>query len=444
MSRAGRKCRSEYFDETESWPEARLQRLQFRKLKRLLSWASRELPFYRRRFDEAGFHPDHLRGWGDFRRVPILTKQEVLKAMEGGGHFAVGMETEEPDRPAVLGVTSGTLGTTFLSLSRRWRSAMGRGVVRAYWWAGLSPGMRVMTAAPAWHGLAVKESYAVQRLRATSVVPWGTFLPRFSGEFLDALLDLRPQFVSLFLPMLYALLAECARRGARPEEVFRSVTSLVVNGAPLTPRSREALKEELGVNDLFEGLGSSEGLVAMECSFHRGHHVFVDTCYVEVVHPVTKELLAPGMRGSVVVTSLIPHGSVYIRYDTGDLGEMLMHRCQCGRTWPLLEVYDRCANRFAVNGREMVPYDVRLCLDELPELVGIPFAVIREEENMSHLRLAIQGPPVGDLAPLGAKLKTVLEEGLAVKARVEWVEELPARWKGTPVIAEKEWGVSRG
>jgi hypothetical protein len=37
-----------------------------------------------------------------------------------------------------------------------------------------------------------------------------------------------------------------------------------------------------------------------------------------------------------------------------------------------------------------------------------------------------------------------LEERLAVSAREEWVEELPARWKGTPVIPEEEWGAPHG
>ena len=59
----------------------------------------------------------------------------------------------------------------------------------------------------------------------------------------------------------------------------------------MTPRSREQLKEELGVRDIFEGLGNPEGLTAMECSFHRGHHIFADCCYVEIVVLLTGSLL---------------------------------------------------------------------------------------------------------------------------------------------------------
>jgi len=208
----------------------------------------------------------------------------------------------------------------------------------------------------------------------------------------------------------------------------------------MTPRTREKLKEETGVVDIFEGLGNPEGLTAMECSFHRGHHIFLDCCHVEIVDPQTHEPLPAGKRGTVVITSLIPYGSVYIRYDTEDLGEILPERCSCGRTWPLLEVYDRQANIVRVAGKELVPYDARLCVDEVPELIGIPFAVIREERATAYLRLLIQKPPTGELDPIGTQLRDRVQERLQIEVRVDWTEELPERWKGVAVIEEKDWG----
>jgi len=40
----------------------------------------------------------------------------------------------------------------------------------------------------------------------------------------------------------------------------------------------------------------------------------------------------------------------------------------------------------------MVPYDVRLCLDDIPELTGVPFSVIRQAGSMPYLWLALQKP----------------------------------------------------
>lgn len=438
-----KKAESGHPDGKESWPEKRLRGYQLRKIKRLLNYAYQNLPFYRRRFDAAGVRPDSLKCLPDFARIPTFTKKDVLKEMREKESFRSGMESADGTEPAVLCMTSGTLGTSFLYLTQRWRSLRGDSLLRAYWWGGLRPGMRMLVAAPAWHSLSVQETRLIERLKVNCVIPWGTFLPRFSGNFLDTLKDTRPDFASMFLPMLFALVAECRRRGIEPRSAFESIRYLLVVGAPMTPRSRERLKEELGVVDIFEGLGNPEGLTAMECSLHRGHHIFLDCCYVEIVDPKTGEPLPPGKRGNVVVTSLIPHGSVYIRYDTEDLGEILPHPCECGRTWPLMEVYDRRANVVEVAGKEVVPYDVRLCLEEVAGLIGVPFAVVRSRKGMDYLRLVIQKPADGDPELLGGRLRSLLKQRLGVDAKEEWTAELPERWKGVTLIEEKDWGTPR-
>lgn len=437
------KEEQDFFSDQDRWPDERLRRHQIQKLKRLLRHAYQNLPFYRQRFDAANLHPDSVTSFQDLVRVPTFCKRDVLQEIRDKTTFQIGIERQDFSGPAVLSMTSGTLGTSFFYSSKKWRSIRGDSLMRAYWWAGLRPGMRMLMAAPAWHGLAVQETHIVQRLGAACVIPWGTFLPRFSGNFLEALIDQRPEFVSIFLPMLYALLAECRRRGISPAQAFQSVKYILVVGAPMTPRSREKLKEELRVQDIFEGLGNPEALTAMECSFHCGHHIFLDCCYVEVIDPKSGQPLPAGKRGSVVVTSLIPHGSTYIRYDTEDLGEILPGRCGCGRTWPLMEIYDRRANITRVSGREIVPYDARLCVDEVAGLTGIPFAVIRGERELAYLRLLIQKPSSGELDPIGTQLRARVLEKLQIEVRVDWTEELPERWKGVTVIEEKDLGAPR-
>lgn len=433
----------DYFDEKEVWPEERWRRFQWRRLRAVLRFAYMELPFYRKRFHQAGLTPEDIRRPDDLLGLPLLRKADVLKAMKEAGTFALGMESPEPEGPKALGMTSGTLGTAFLSFPAAWRRILGDSLCRAYWWAGLRPGARMMTAAPAWHSMAVQESRMAQQLGVKCVFPWGTFLPRFAEGFLDALLDLRPSFLSIFLPMLYALLAECRRRDMNARVAFSSVESVLAVGAPMTPGARLGLKEELGVKDIFEGAGNPEGLIAMECSQHQGHHYFVDVCYVEILDPLTGRPLPPGQRGSVVITSLVPHGSVHIRYDTEDVGEILPGSCPCGRTWPRIEVYDRRANAFQVRERQLFWYDVRLCLDQVPELIGVPFAVVRSPISAPALRIAIQRPAGHDPDHLERLVRELVATSLQVPLQAEWVDELPVRWKGVTVIDEQDWTATR-
>lgn len=440
----GAATAAELFDSYEAWPEERWRRDQWLRLQRMLETAYERLPFYRRRFEGAGLSPRDIRWPEDLARVPFLRKADVARAVGNAESFAVGMEAEGDAGPHVLAMTSGTVATGVLRLSSRWRRTMGRAICRAYWWAGARPGMRILAAAPAWHATAIKESWAIERLGGVAVVPRGTFVPHFAAEYLAVLLDLRPQFAHFFLPMLYALLAECRRRGLEPSQVFGSFETMAVGGAPMTPRARDHLKAELGVRDLFEGAGSAEGLVAMECSAHQGHHVFVDVCHVEVVDPESGQVLPPGQRGTVVLTTLVPSGSVYIRYDTEDIGEILPGRCPCGRTWPRLELYDRRANVVRVQGRGLLWYDVRACLDEVPGLIGVPCVIVRSGHNGQRLRIALEGPPPHVSASALTEVEKIVAERLNVPVCAEWVHALPARWKGVAVIDEADWEVYHG
>ena len=426
-------------DGKDFWSEARIAKFQFKRIKDILRQASLHLPFYQRRFRESGFDPAAVQSLDDFLRAPTFKKIAIIQEIKSKGYFDFAMEERASGGPAVLCMTSGTLGTTFLHLPRKWRSIRGDSLLRAYWWCGLRPGMRMLMAAPAWHSLAVPETRIIEKLGVACMIPWGTFLPRFSGNFISVLSDLKPEFVSMFLPMLHALVAELHRRNIAPAAAFRSVKSLLLVGAPMTPRSRDKLRDELGVSEIFEGLGNPEGLTAMECSFHNGHHIFMDGCYVEILDPKTGERLPPGKRGTVVITSLIPYGSIYIRFDTEDIGEILPDACACGRSWPLMEVYDRRTNIVQVGGKEIVPYDVRLCADDIPELIGTPFALVRGERGRPYLKLVIQRLSSGDTNAVENRFRNSIREQLQLEAQLEWTGELPERWKGVTVIEEKDW-----
>ena len=64
----------------ESLEENARRMEQLDKLKKTLVYAFENVPFYRERFNEAGFNPYSVSGFEDVRRIPILEKQEAIKA----------------------------------------------------------------------------------------------------------------------------------------------------------------------------------------------------------------------------------------------------------------------------------------------------------------------------------------------------------------------------
>ncbi len=429
----------EPFDEKDLWPPERLWQMAWRRLKMVLRHAYRRLPFYRRRFHEAGLTPEDIRTPTDLARLPLLTKGQVLALQAQGEGPLFGMEWGGKE-PSVFLLSSGTVGTAVLwePWSKMWLRSLA--CARAYWHMGLRPGMRALMVAPSWHLVSLLDRMVYDRIIPCQavVVPWGTHLPVYAGHLLDAILHQRPQFVNMFLPMLYALLAECQRRGLDPKKAFASFRTLGVTGAGMTLPAWRELDRLVGEGKLLEGYGHAEAVVSHGCPAHLGHHLMLESAYMEIVDQETGQPLPPGQRGLVVSTVLIPQGSLYIRFAPGDIGEFLPQRCPCGLPWPLIEVYGRVEDQLEIGGRKLLPYDVRSCLDEVPELVTVPAAIVRRRAPMSCLELMVERPAGADTAHLERKIEEAIGRGLGLAVRVHWAQALPVRWKGTPVVDEEE------
>ena len=88
--------------------EMRKQR-QWEKMKKLIDHAYRNVPFYRRKFDNAGIRPDDLKDERDFRRIPITTKNELRGKLSEDI-----IASNYPSRNLRFSNTSGTTGASLI------------------------------------------------------------------------------------------------------------------------------------------------------------------------------------------------------------------------------------------------------------------------------------------------------------------------------------------
>jgi phenylacetate-CoA ligase len=96
---------------TELMPRDELQSLQLTRLRSLVQWAYARSPFWQRKLDGAGVSPDAIQSLDDIRRLPFLTKSELLEEQEARPPYG-----ELLTAPTAVGVayhhTSGTSGRT--------------------------------------------------------------------------------------------------------------------------------------------------------------------------------------------------------------------------------------------------------------------------------------------------------------------------------------------
>jgi len=129
--------RMEELNRTQWLRRDELLPLQRDKLQRLIEYAYQHIPYYRRTFDQAGFHPEDLRrDMARFRNLPVLTKAIIRENFQE-------LQTTEPQRRMQLSkvTTSGSTGHPLVFMQdNNCRDCVTADIQRHLGWAGWKMG----------------------------------------------------------------------------------------------------------------------------------------------------------------------------------------------------------------------------------------------------------------------------------------------------------------
>lgn len=290
--------------------------LQFHRMKRTLKHAYENSPFYRKRFDEAGVHPEDLRTLSDLSKFPFTYKQD-LRDSYPFGMFAVPREqlvrihasSGTTGKPTVVGYTPGDINNWANLIARSIRASGGRpgDICHVAYGYGLFTG-----------GLGAH--YGAERLGCT-VVPISGGMTERQVTLIE---DFKPRIIMVTPSYMLSILDEFRRRGIDPRETSLQVG--IFGAEPWTNRMREEIEQVFDMHavDIY-GLSEVMGPgVANECVETKdGLHIWEDHFYPEIIDPDTGEVLPDGEMGELVFTTLTKEGLPMIRYRTRDLTRLL-------------------------------------------------------------------------------------------------------------------------
>jgi phenylacetate-CoA ligase len=207
----------------------------------------------------------------------------------------------------------------------------------------------------------------------------------------------------------YALvLAEAiAKEGVRDELRLRAG---FFGAEPWSEGMRGQLARGLGLEpfDLY-GLTELGGPgVGVECSEHRGLHVFEDHFYAEVVDPDSGRPLPAGQEGELVLTSLRREASPVLRYRTRDRTILVDDPCPCGSPFRrMLRVRGRTDDMLVVRGENVFPSQLEAVLLAVEGLTGNYHLVVdRQAARLDTLEVrieAVEGADHGALRELAQR-----------------------------------------
>jgi phenylacetate-CoA ligase len=344
--------------EAECLHREALEQLQLERLEATLARVYRNVPLYRRRFDEAGFDPDGFGDLAELRRLPFTTKDD-LRAHHPYGTFAV------PLRDVVrLHASSGTTGTpTVVGYTPNDLSTWSTLVARLLVAGGVTKDDVVQVAFN--YGLftgAFGLHAGAERLGCSVI-------PASSGHTRKQIMVMQDYRTTALVstPSYAMLIADTMAEEGVPRNAL-ALRHGLFGAEPWSEQMRRELEEKLGITAT-DNYGLSEVMgpgVAGECLERGGLHLAEDHFLAEVIHPETLLPVAPGEVGELVLTTLTREANPVIRYRTRDLTRLLPGPCPCGRTLARMErVRGRTDDLLIVKGAKFFPSQVEAVLLEV-------------------------------------------------------------------------------
>ena len=411
-----------YDIEYETMPREALEAIQLRRLQTTLQRVYANVPFYRKKFQEAGITPGDVKCLEDLKKIPFTTKQD-LRDNYPFSMFAVPMDnvvrihasSGTTGKPTVVGYTARDVGTWSLLMARALAAGgAGRGdIIHNAYGYGLFTG-----------GLGVH--YGAERLGA-SVIPVSGGNTKRQVVIMQ---DFGPTIITS-TPSYALHLAEIA------EDMGIAFESLkfrfgIFGAEPWSERMREEIERKMNITavDIY-GLSEVMGPgVAIEChEAQKGLHVFEDHFIPEIVDPETLKPLPHGATGELVFTSLTKEAFPVIRYRTRDITSLNPEPCICGRTHIRMNrVSGRSDDMLIIRGVNVFPSQIESVLMQIEEVEPHYQLLVDREGNLDVLTVKVEvgergfSDEVKGLQRLEKRISKNIKELLGVSARVKLVE----------------------
>jgi phenylacetate-CoA ligase len=365
------------------------------RLREVCDYAYANSAFYKRRWDQAGFHPDSLGSLEEFEdRVPVITKRELRESQAKAPPFGDYLCVPEKEIFHVHG-TSGTTGRpTAFAIGRNDWTAIANAHARVMWAMGMRPGDMICIAAilslymGSWGALAGAERLGAQAF------PFGAGAPGMTARCAQWLDALKP--AGFYGTPTYALhLAQVAiDEGLKPRDF--ALKYMFFSGEPgaSIPGVRDRIAELYGakVFDCGSMAEMSPWMHVAGSDETEGMLCWQDIVYTEVCDPQSMRRIPYGQRGTPVYTHLERTSQPMIRLASGDLTRWVDEPNPCGRTYPRLPqgIFGRIDDMFTIRGENVYPSEIDAALSATPGYGGEHQIIITREAAMDELLLRVE------------------------------------------------------
>ena len=360
-----------------------LRELQLARLQKMVKHSYDNVELFRTRMDELKVKPEDIKTLKDISLLPFCKKTDLRDT------YPFGLCAVPMSEIVRLHASSGTTGKPIVvAYTQKDLQVWGDVMRRALCCCGLSKndviqvsyGYGLFTGGLGAHG-------GAEALGATVV-------PASGGNTKRQVMLIRDFGVNAICctPSYFLHLIEQAKElGIDLREL--PIRAGVFGAEPWTQGMRERLERGAGI-EAFDIYGLSEIIgpgVAIECSQHKGMHIFEDHFYPEIIDPDTCEVLPDGETGELVLTTLSKYAMPMIRYRTRDITRIITEKCACGRTLRRIDrISARSDDMFIIRGVNVFPSQIESALLMVQGTTPNYMIKLSTAGNMDNIALDIE------------------------------------------------------
>lgn len=316
-------------EESQWWSKEKLQEYQWRKLEKLLAHAYKNVPYYRRIFNERGLKLRNIQNFDDFKQIPFLTKEIVRNNLESL------IAKNYPKSRALFMTTSGSTATP---LGFYYEKCVARSkelafIVAQWSRVGYRVGDRLaVLMGNVIKGVGSRKFWEYEPIKNRLILSPYHMMDKNMRLYVEKIRKYKPKFFHGY-PSALVPLANFMKKNKIPP--FPSIKAILSASESIYPWQIKLFEEIFQCKVSFwYGLRELVTL-AGTCEYSHYYHVYPEYSYVELIdekgNPVTQE----GAMGEVVGTTFDNDIMPFIRYKTQDLAVHTEQKCKCGRNYPL-------------------------------------------------------------------------------------------------------------
>lgn len=400
----------------ETMSRKQIEELQLERLRWIVDYSIRNVPFYAERLGKAGVTAEKIKSLSDIQYIPFTTKDDIRDNYPYGLFGAkmkdivrIHASSGTTGKPTVVGYTKNDINN-WSDCVARLSAAVG---VTDEDVAQISFGYGLFTGALGLH-------YGLEKL-GCAVIP----VSSGNTEKQAMLLKDFGTTVLISTPSYAMYMSEVAHdMGISNDELKLRIGLFGSEGC--TMELRDKIEKGFGLFST-DNYGMSELMgpgVSGECVERDGLHFAEDHFLPEIINSQTGERLAAGEKGELVVTTLTKEGIPMLRYRTKDITKLNYDTCKCGRTHCRMDkVGGRADDMLKIRGVNVFPSQIESVLAQIDGISPHYELVLTRKNYTDYLEVRIEINDVSLLENYGkleelrnlavAKLKTVL--GISAK-----------------------------